>query len=73
MSVAPAELVESGLAKIDDDLAFLMECLREVLVSLGEDGGGFGRGVVACEVGGEGAVAELLQPQECFGLAAQRA
>ena len=36
MSVAPAELLESGLAKIDDDLAFLMDCLREVLVSLGE-------------------------------------
>ena len=37
MSVAPAELLESGLAKIDDDLAFLMDCLREVLVSLGEE------------------------------------
>ena len=36
MSIAPAELLESGLAKIDDDLAFLMDCLREVLVSLGE-------------------------------------
>ena len=36
MSVAPAELLETGLAKIDDDLAFLMDCLREVLVSLGE-------------------------------------
>ena len=36
MSVAPAELLESGLVKIDGDLAFLMDCLREVLVSLGE-------------------------------------
>ncbi len=37
MSVPPAELLESGLAKIDADLAFLMDCLREVLVSLGEE------------------------------------
>ena len=37
MSVAPAELVESGLAKIDVDLAFMMDCLREVLVGLGEE------------------------------------
>ena len=37
MSVPPAELLESGLAKIDQDLAFLMGCLREVLVSLGEE------------------------------------
>ena len=36
MSVAPAALLESGLVKIDEDLAFLMDCLREVLVSLGE-------------------------------------
>ncbi len=37
MSAPPTELLEAGLAKIDDDLAFLMECLREVLVELHED------------------------------------
>ena len=36
MSAPPENLVEAGLAKIDDDLAFLMGCLREVLVELGE-------------------------------------
>ncbi len=36
MSVPPAELLEAGLIKIDEDLAFVMECLREVLVELGE-------------------------------------
>ncbi len=36
MSAAPTGLVEAGLAKIDADLAFLMGCLREVLVELGE-------------------------------------
>ena len=36
MSVPPSELLEAGLAKIDEDLAFLMDCLREVLVELGE-------------------------------------
>ena len=36
MSVPPTELLEAGLAKIDDDLAFLMDCLREVLLELGE-------------------------------------
>ncbi len=35
MSAPPENLVEAGLAKIDDDLAFLMSCLREVLVELG--------------------------------------
>ena len=34
MSAPAAGLVEAGLAKIDEDLAFLMECLREVLESL---------------------------------------
>ncbi len=36
MSAPPAKLLEAGLDKIDHDLAFLMECLREVLVGLGE-------------------------------------
>ena len=36
MSVPPSELLEAGLAKIDADLTFLMDCLREVLVELGE-------------------------------------
>ena len=36
MSAPAAGLVESGLAKIDEDLAFLMECLKEVLAELGE-------------------------------------
>jgi phosphoenolpyruvate carboxylase len=36
MSAAPAELLEAGLVKIDEDLAFVMGCLREVLVDLGE-------------------------------------
>jgi phosphoenolpyruvate carboxylase len=36
MSPAPSELVEAGLAKIDEDLAFVMGCLREVLLDLGE-------------------------------------
>ncbi len=36
MSVPPTELLEAGLAKIDVDLAFVMECLREVLIELGE-------------------------------------
>ncbi len=36
MSAPPADLLEAGLAKIDDDLAFVMGCLREVLVELGE-------------------------------------
>jgi phosphoenolpyruvate carboxylase len=36
MSTAPAELLEAGLVKIDDDLAFVMGCLREVLIDLGE-------------------------------------
>ena len=36
MSAPPTELLEAGLAKIDDDLAFLMQCLREVLEELHE-------------------------------------
>ena len=36
MSLAPAELLEAGLIKIDEDLAFVMQCLREVLLDLGE-------------------------------------
>ena len=36
MSTAAAGLVEAGLAKIDEDLAFLMKCLQEVLAELGE-------------------------------------
>ena len=36
MSTPPAGLLEAGLAKIDVDLAFLMGCLRDVLVELGE-------------------------------------
>lgn len=36
MSSASTELVNAGLAKIDDDLTFVMECLREVLEELGE-------------------------------------
>ncbi len=36
MSAPPAGLLEAGLIKIDEDLAFVMECLREVLVELGE-------------------------------------
>ncbi len=36
MSAAPAELLEAGLVKIDEDLAFVMECLCEVLIDLGE-------------------------------------
>ncbi len=36
MSTPPAELLEAGLAKIDEDLAFLMDCLHEVLDSVGE-------------------------------------
>ncbi len=36
MSAPPTELLEAGLAKIDDDLVFLMECLREVLDELHE-------------------------------------
>jgi phosphoenolpyruvate carboxylase len=36
MNPAPSELVEAGLAKIDEDLAFVMGCLREVLLDLGE-------------------------------------
>jgi phosphoenolpyruvate carboxylase len=36
MSAAPAELLEAGLVKIDQDLAFVMGCLREVLIELGE-------------------------------------
>ena len=37
MSVPPTKLLEDGLDKIDHDLVFLMECLREVLVGLGEE------------------------------------
>lgn len=36
MSAPPTDLLEAGLAKIDDDLAFLMQCLREVLEELHE-------------------------------------
>ena len=36
MSTASTDLVNAGLAKIDDDLKFVMECLREVLDELGE-------------------------------------
>ncbi len=36
MSAPTTELLEAGLTKIDADLRFLMECLREVLVELGE-------------------------------------
>ncbi len=37
MSAPPTKLLEAGLDKIDQDLIFLMECLREVLVGLGEE------------------------------------
>ena len=37
MSTPPTKLLEAGLDKIDQDLVFLMECLREVLVGLGEE------------------------------------
>ncbi len=37
MSAPPTKLLEAGLDKIDQDLVFLMECLREVLVGLGEE------------------------------------
>ena len=36
MSAPSAELLQTGLAKIDQDLRFLMDCLREVLAELGE-------------------------------------
>lgn len=36
MSSASTDLLHAGLAKIDDDLAFVMNCLREVLEELGE-------------------------------------
>ncbi len=37
MSAPPTKLLEAGLDKIDQDLVFLMECLRDVLVGLGEE------------------------------------
>ena len=37
MSAPPTKLLEAGLDKIDQDLVFLMDCLREVLVGLGEE------------------------------------
>ena len=36
MSSASIELLNAGLAKVDDDLKFVMGCLREVLEELGE-------------------------------------
>jgi len=33
-----ADYIVSGFAKIDADLGFLMDCLREVLIELGEEG-----------------------------------
>jgi phosphoenolpyruvate carboxylase len=36
MSAPPAELLNAGLAKIDEDLTFFMDCFREVLTELGE-------------------------------------
>ncbi len=38
MSAPSSELLEAGLTKIDEDLHFLMKCLREVLTELGEPG-----------------------------------
>ena len=37
MNAPPTQLLEAGLDKIDHDLVFLMECLRDVLVGLGEE------------------------------------
>ena len=56
--LAAAELV----ADDDDELFFGLDGGAEAgeLVGLGDDGGGFGGGVVAGEIGGERAVAELL-------------